>query len=164
MKKLIYFVFLISSYSYSQCTEMIVTNDDVSETTTIKSDKISIKDLSITVWCYPYNKSLYILDFIVKDKCIDYNSEIIVCFKNGEKIKWYNTSYNFNCNGQSAMKITQKNKNSFINDKISIIRVGTKDGNYYQVELSDEESEILLKTIQCAFNRQDWENKIKYKR
>ena len=164
MKKLIYFILLISSYSYSQCTEMIVTNDDVAETTTIKSDKISIKDLSITVWCYPYNKSLYILDFIVKDKCIDYESEIIVCFKNGEKIKWYNTSYNFNCNGQSAMKITQKNKKSFINEKISIIRVGTKDGNYYQVELNDEESETLLKTIQCAFNRQDWETKMKYKR
>ncbi|UPQ78553.1 hypothetical protein M0M57_13100 [Flavobacterium azooxidireducens] len=163
MKKLLIIALLISNYCQSQCNEMIVTNDDVSETTTIKSEKIVINDLSITVWCFPHNKSLYILDFIVKDKCVDYESEIIICFKNGEKVKWYNTSYNFNCKGQSAFKISQKNKKLFTTEEISLIRVGTNKENFYQVELNDEESAFLLKTLQCAYNREDWSKLMKYK-
>lgn len=164
MKKLLIIILLISSFCYSQCPEIIVFNDDVSEETTIKSEKLLVKDLSISIWCLPYNKSLYYIDFIVKDKCIDYESEIIICFKNGEKIKWFNTSYNFNCSGQSAMKIYQKNKKVFTNEKISIIRVGTNNSNFYQIELTDEEAEILLKTFQCAFKRESWENQVKYKK
>lgn len=155
--------FNILCYSQEECNEMIVTNDPVSETTSIKSNKIIVNDLTITIWGQIINK-FYYLDFIVKDKCIDKGSEIIVCFKNDKKIKWYNTSYDFNCKGQSAMKIYQKDRKLFTTEKISIIRVGTKDGNYYQVELSEDESEKLLKTLQCAFNRESWEKQIKYKR
>lgn len=164
MKKLLLFALLISGYCHGQCTEMIVSNDDVSETTSIKSEKLIVNDLSMTVWCVPYNKSLYYFDFIVKDKCIDNESEIIICFKNGEKVKYYNTSYNFNCAGQSAMQISSKNRKVFTNEKITIIRVGTTNGNFYQVELSDEQSDALLKTFQCAFNRESWEKEIKYKK
>lgn len=162
MKKFLILTFFISFYCQSQCTEMIVNNDDVSEETTVKSEKIVLGDLSMSIWCAAHNKSVYYFDFIVKDKCIDYESEIIVCFKNGEKVKWYNTSYEFNCRGQSAMKIYQKNKKVFTTEKISIIRVGTNNGNYCQVELKEEDSEKLLKIFQCAFNRESWEKQIKY--
>lgn len=36
--------------------------------------------------------------------------------------------------------------------------------NKCQVELTEEESEKLLKTLQCAFNRESWEKQVKYKR
>jgi hypothetical protein len=155
--------FYVLCYGQEQCNEMIVTNDPVAETTSIKSNKIVINDLTITIWSQLVNKFCY-LDFIVKDQCIDKGSEIIICFKNDEKAKWYNTSYDFNCRGQSAMKVYQKNKELFTTEKISIIRVGTKNGNYYQVELNEEQSEKLLETLQCAFNRESWEKQIKYKK
>ncbi len=153
---------LISSYCNSQCTEMNVENDDVAEKTRIRSDKMIINDLTITVECSSYNKNFNVLDFLVKDKCVDKDDEIIIVFKNGEKVKYYNTFYDFNCSGQSAMLIQKSKRELFITEKISIIRVNTRNSST-QVQLSELESDKLLKIIQCALNRKEWESQIKYK-
>jgi hypothetical protein len=166
MKKIVLGILMaVSFYSNAQekCNEMVIKNDDMTEKTTISSEYIHIGKLSIAVIA-GINKGTYTkLIFKSEEGCVDNMTPIYILFESGEKIKWYNYTYSFNCEGITGFPVGNKKNQELLKNKlIKTIRVDTTK-NYTQVDLTIEEAEILKKTIQCSYDRISWEDKIKYK-
>jgi hypothetical protein len=158
-------ILLISLYGYSQeaCEKMTVINDDVTEKTTISSEKFEFDDFSLTVIAGTRKGSYPKIIFKIKDGCVDDYQPIYLLFENDKKIKNGNYVYSYNCDGLTGFIINNgANEKLLKTETIKTIRVDTRK-NYYQIDLTSEQAELIKSAVQCAFDRKSWEEKIKYK-
>lgn len=164
-KTILTFILLISLCGYSQekCEKMTVTNDDVTEKTNISSEKFEFDNFSLTIIAGTRKGSYPKIIFKTKDGCVDDYQPIYLLFKNDEKIKTGNYVYSYNCDGLTGFIINNgTNEKLLKTETIKTIRVDTRK-NYYQIDLTSEQAELIKSAVQCSFDRKSWEEKIKYK-
>lgn len=164
-KTILALILLINLCSYSQeiCNKMTVTNDDVTEKTSISSEKFEFDDFSLTIIAGTRKGSYPKIIFKIKDGCVDDYQPIYLLFKNDKKIKTENYVYSYNCDGLSGFIINNGTNEKLLQTEIiKTIRVDTRK-NYYQIDLTIEQAELIKFAVQCAFDRKSWEEKVKYK-
>ncbi|WP_445721627.1 hypothetical protein [Flavobacterium sp.] len=165
MKKIIIIQLLllsISSFGQENCTEINVKYDEVTDKTTISSERIQYDGFSMVLFVGErkgiYPKMVFKTD---KDTCIDEYQSIYILFHNGERIKIANYVYNYNCDGLTGFIInTRTNKKLLENEKIKSIRIDTRN-SYLQTELNEEQANQIIYIINCAYNRKSWEEQIR---
>ncbi|WP_158730433.1 MULTISPECIES: hypothetical protein [unclassified Flavobacterium] len=166
MKKLsLIIVILINSICLGQqtCEEMTVTNDEVTEKTTISSETLNFEKFSLTVIAGTRKGSYPKIIFKTREGCIDDYQPIYILFENEKRIKTANYVFQYNCDGYTGLIINNgTNEKLLRNEIIKTIRIDTRT-TFYQIDITKEDAETIRKTVECAFNRKSWEDKIKYK-
>lgn len=105
-----------------------------------------------------YPKMIFKTD---KETCIDEYQPIYILFHNGKRIKTGNYIYNYNCDGLTGFIINNRtNKKLLQNEKIKSIRIDTRS-SYLQIDLDKEQANEINDIINCAYNRESWEDEIK---
>lgn len=152
----------ILSFGQENCTEIIVKYDEVTDKTTISSERIQYDGFSMVLFVGErkgvYPKMVFKTD---KETCIDEYQPIYILFHNGDRIKIANYVYNYNCDGLTGFIINNRtNKKLLENEKIKSIRIDTRS-SYLQTELDEEQANQVIDIINCAYNRESWEDQIK---
>ena len=150
-------------YGQDNCSLMIVTNDDVLQKSTISSQEIEFKDFSLTILgAYRIDGEPKMI-FKIKEGCIKKNQNIYILFENEKRIATGNIISNKKCDVFSGFYIERNSKKKLLeNERIKTIRIDTEN-SYYQIDLTKEQSELILKIVQCAFDRDSWKEEVKYK-
>lgn len=165
--KNIYIVLLLQisflCFSQENCNEMTVINDEVTEKSTISSEIFEFENFSLTIIAGTRKGSYPKVIFKTKNGCIDDYQPIYILFENEKRIKTANYVYSYNCDGLTGFIINNgTNEKLLMNETIKTIRIDTRT-TFYQIDLKPNEAESIKKAIQCAFNRNSWQDKIKYK-
>ena len=166
MKKVITLLFLtinLLCFSQENCEEMTVKNDEVTEKSTISSERFEFENFSLKITAGTRKGSYPIVIFKANNGCIDEYQPIYILLENDKRIKTANYVYGFNCDGFTGFIINSgTNEKLLANETIKTIRIDTRT-SFYQVDLTSEKAELIKKAFQCAFDRKSWQEKIKYK-
>lgn len=150
------------TFGQEKCSEIIVKYDEVTDKTTVSSERIQYDGFSMVLFVGAtkgfYPKMVFKTD---KDACIDEYQPIYILFQNGERIKIGNYVYNYNCDGLTGFIINNRtNKKLLQTEKIKSIRIDTRN-SYLQTVLDEEQANQIIDLINCAYNRESWEDQIK---
>lgn len=168
MSKFTVFIILLffSNISFSQTDQscLKVINDDVTATTKIISNEIDLGDFTVYVLAGITKGTFPKLIFkIKKGDCVDDYNPIYFMFHNSERYTGSNYVFQFNCTGSTGQIINNSKLTNLLKlEKLKTLRIDTRS-TFFQVDLTEEQSDLLKNYINCAFDWKSYKDQIKYK-
>lgn len=166
MSRLTIFIIIVfftnNSFCQTNCLKII--NDDVTASTKIISQEIDLGDFTVYVLAGITRGTYPKLIFKIKEEvCVDDYNSIYFLFHNDERYTGGNYVFSFNCNGYSGQILNNaKLSNLLQTEELKTIRLDTKS-DFFQVNLSKEQSNLLKNYINCALDWKSYKDLIKYK-
>lgn len=168
MKKLILTIliaFFTKSYSQTDC--LTIKNDDIAEKSIAYTNAIILNNAKLRIIAPLYDSGvLYWIFKTDSNECFEgYNKVYIVC-NNGTKIVTSNWLFGLNTGGKTGVILKKSEIKKLIsNEGVKTIRLDTcSESKYIQLEISKEQSDDIIKNINCSMDFESYKKQIKYGR
>jgi hypothetical protein len=156
----------MTSISFSQANQncLKVINDDITATTKIISEEIDFGDFTVYVLAGITRGTYPQLIFrIKKGDCVDDYNPIYFMFHNGKRFGGRNYVFQFNCSGLTGQIVNNSTLSNLLkSEKLKTLRLDTRS-SFFQIDLTEEQSELLKKYVSCALDWKSYKDEIKYK-